>query len=85
MNKDEIKALIKNINSKGLYTAIIILLSPVSDQIEERHIYADSNMECIHWCETTMEALKAYDIPCISYINGKIDKTFRQEKIDFDF
>lgn len=85
MNKEEIKTLIENINSKGLYTALIVFLSPVSDKIEERHIYADANMECIHWCETTMEGLKAYNIPCVSYLNGEINKTYKQEKIDFDF
>ena len=47
----EIQAHKKSVESKKLFTSIIYFLSPITGEVEERHIYADDNAECVAWLE----------------------------------
>lgn len=54
----------------GLYSAIIFWKSPLSNRIEERHIYADIDYECRLWLERMTEFYRKSGIAYAAYING---------------
>lgn len=67
-----------SVESKRLFSSIIYFLSPVTGEVEERHIYADDNAECVAWLEEqhkfyTDKKIKHYAYNCgamvYSYLN----------------
>ena len=46
---DDVRKHKESVESKGLFTAIIYFLSPITGEVEERHMYADDNAECLQW------------------------------------
>ena len=57
----------------GLYSAIVFWRSPLSDMIEERHIYADIEYECRFWLERMTEFYHNSGIPFAAYLNGGLN------------
>lgn len=70
MSREDAKKLLEAVTSKGLFTAIVFYKSPITEQPEERHIYADDNSECINWANYRLESCKNYNLPCEIYVNG---------------
>ncbi len=67
---EEIQAHKKSVESKGLFTSIIYFLSPITGEVEERHIYADDNAECVAWLEENHKFYTDKKIKHYGYHNG---------------
>lgn len=68
----EVKEHKEQITSKGLFTSIIYFLSPITGEVEERHIYADDNAECAAWLEEQHKFYTDKKIKHYAYNNGYI-------------
>ena len=73
MTKDEIKSTLDTITSKGLLTGLIFYVSPLTGEIEERHIYADSQLEVEFWAGRMMDTYA--DAPYMIYVNRHLYQT----------
>ena len=60
----------KSVESKVLFSSIIYFLSPITGEVEERHIYADDNAECIAWLEENSKLYKEKKIKHYGYNDG---------------
>lgn len=69
----EIKEHKEQITSKGLQTAIIYFFSPILNEVEERHIYADSITELRAWLNETCMFYNMHNICYLSYLNGVLE------------
>lgn len=67
---EEIKKHKQSIESKSLFTAIIYFLSPITGEVEERHMYADDNAECVSWLQETCNFYRSKNIKHYGYNNG---------------
>ena len=67
---EEIQAHKKSVESKGLFTSIIYFLSPITGEVEERHIYSDDNAECVAWLEENHKFYTDKKIKHYGYNNG---------------
>ena len=83
MTRAEAKQVLENVTHQGLFNAILFYQSPMTEEIEERHMYADSNAECIMWADTCVKSYQKLDIPCLVYLNGCIYKDHRRTEVDF--
>lgn len=66
----EIQIRKESIESKSLFTSIIYFLSPITGELEERHIYADDNAECIAWLEENSKFYTEKKIKHYGYNNS---------------
>ena len=67
---EEIKKHKASIESKSLFSSVLYFLSPITGEVEERHMYADDNAECIAWLEETCLFYKNKNIKHYGYNNG---------------
>ena len=67
---EEVRTHKEAVESKGLFTSIIYFLSPITGEVEERHIYADDNAECVAWLEENHKFYKEKNIKHYGYNNG---------------
>ena len=67
---EEIRFHKKSVESKRLFTSIIYFLSPITGEVEERHIYADDNAECVAWLEENHKFYTEKGIKHYGYNNG---------------
>lgn len=65
-----------SVESKGLFTSIIYFLSPITGEVEERHIYADDNTECVGWLEENHKFYTEMNIKHYGYNNGALTHGF---------
>ena len=73
MNRKELIAKLEEINSKGLQSAVLVFYSPLSETVEERHIYADSFNEVSEWADSLNNKYMNSSIPAfIIYINNEL-------------
>lgn len=73
MNRKELIAKLEDINSKGLQSAVLVFYSPLSETIEERHIYADNFNEVFEWADSLNNKYINSSIPAfIIYINNEL-------------
>ena len=73
MNRKELIAKLEEINSKGLQSAVLVFYSPLSETIEERHIYADNFNEVFEWADSLNNKYMNSSIPAfIIYINNEL-------------
>ena len=73
MNRKELIAKLEEINSKGLQSAVLVFYSPLSETVEERHIYADSFNEVFEWADSLNNKYMNSSIPAfIIYINNEL-------------
>jgi hypothetical protein len=73
MNRKELIAKLEEINSKGLQSAVLIFYSPLSETVEERHIYADNFNEVFEWADSLNNKYMNSSIPAfIIYINNEL-------------
>ena len=75
---EEVRTHKNNVESKGLFTSKIYFLSPITNEIEERHIYADDNAECVTWltehCSFYRERkIKFYGYNCGVMVSGYLN------------
>jgi len=75
---------LENVSHKGLYSVLIFYKSPITNEIEERHMYADANAECIQIAEKWLAEYCNLDIPCIIYLNGGIYLMHKHDMIEFE-
>lgn len=54
------------------HSAIIFFRDPITDTVEERHMWASSIMELEIWLNYTLPNYKAHDISYVAYIDGGI-------------
>ena len=69
----EIREHKENITSKGLQTAIIYFMSPILNEVEERHIYADDINELRAWLNENLFEMKKRDIEYMAYLNSFLE------------
>ena len=81
MSREDAKKLLEAVTSKGLFTAVAFYKSPITEQVEERHIYADDNSECINWANYRLESCKNYNVPCVIYLNNEMYESYRVSDI----
>ena len=62
------------VTSKGLHTAIIYFRSPVTEEIEERHIYADEYTEVVEWLNNITTKYREANFTFITYLNNHIEE-----------
>lgn len=73
MNRKELIAKLEEINSKGLQSAVLVFYSPLSETVEERHIYADNFNEVFEWADSLNNKYMNSSIPAfIIYINNEL-------------
>ena len=73
MNRKELIAKLEEINNKGLQSAVLVFYSPLSETIEERHIYADNFNEVFEWADSLNNKYMNSSIPAfIIYINNEL-------------
>lgn len=73
MTRKQIVELMDNIFSKGLNAALVVYRSPITDTLEERHIYADDYREVLMWAEEKNELyLNDYKLDFAIWINNSI-------------
>lgn len=73
MNRKELIAKLEDINSKGLQSAVLVFYSPLSETVEERHIYADNFNEVFEWADSLNNKYMNSSIPAfIIYINNEL-------------
>lgn len=73
MTRAEAIKKLEEVSSKGLHSCIIIYYSPLSEIVEERHIYADSLCEILNWAEGLSETYDNSSIPAyIIYIDNEM-------------
>ena len=76
MTKNECLNKLEEVSSQGLLSAIIFFRSPLSDMVEERHIWANSNSELIEWLSRILdkyneiEKTSEFKIPYAAYLNN---------------
>ena len=69
----EIREHKEKITSKGLQTAIIYFMSPILNEVEERHIYADDINELRAWLNENLFEMKRRDIEYMTYLNSFLE------------
>ena len=67
---EEVRKHRESIESKGLFSSIIYFYSPIINGIEERHIYADSNFECVQWLNEQCKFYREQEIKYHGYNCG---------------
>lgn len=73
MTRKELIAKLEEINNKGLQSAVLVFYSPLSETVEERHIYADSFNELLEWADNLNNKYMNSNIPAfIIYINNEL-------------
>lgn len=73
MNRKELIAKLEEINNKGLHSAVLVFYSPLSETVEERHIYADNFNEVFEWADNLNNKYMNSSIPAfIIYINNEL-------------
>ena len=73
MNRKELITKLEEINSKGLQSAVLVFYSPLSETVEERHIYADNFNEVFEWADSLNNKYMNSSIPAfIIYINNEL-------------
>jgi len=77
MTREQAEVILSNVSSKGLFSAIVFYYSPITEAVEERHIYADDNCECIIWADARLQKFKEYNMPCIVYVNNSVHQSYR--------
>lgn len=66
----EIREHKEKITCKGLQTAIIYFISPILNEVEERHIYADDINELRTWLNENVFEMKKHNIEYMAYLNS---------------
>jgi len=73
MNRKELIAKLEEINNNGLQSAVLVFYSPLSETVEERHIYADNFNEVFEWADSLNNKYMNSNIPAfIIYINNEL-------------
>ena len=59
--------------SIGAHTAIVFFYSPVSECIEERHMWASDGNECIAWLRQCKDTYSSLYFNYVTYLDGELD------------
>ena len=70
---EEIRKHKEEITSKGLQTAIIYFMSPILNEVEEKHIYADDINELRIWLDENVFEMKNRNIEYMAYLNSFLE------------
>ena len=75
-NIEDLKSMLESFNvrgySIGAHTATIFFYSPVTECIEERHMWSMDLMECILWLETVEAKYSKLGFSCRAYLDMDI-------------
>ena len=84
MTRKEIVIKMEEVFSKGLQAAMIVFRSPLTNSLEERHIYADSCMEVMVWATAEEKYYREKDIPFGIWVNNHIEVNYKFEITEED-
>ena len=74
--QDAIDIINKVAKHEDLCSAICFWWSPLSNTVEEVHIYADAYSEVLFWAEAKRDLYKGMGLPFIIYVNGEAKFTY---------
>lgn len=84
MTREVAQELLNNITSKGLYTVVVFFRSPITDKVEERHMYADANAEVWAVADTWKATYDKLGFNYIIYVNNSIEYSNNFHGFEFD-
>lgn len=61
--------------SIGAHTAVVFFYSPVSECIEERHMWASDGNECVAWLRQCKDTYSDLHFDYVTYLDDDIDAT----------
>ena len=70
MTREQALKLLENLRGSKYKNACIFYFSPVSNGVEERHIYADSYAEVSQWADERTREYNGLNFDFGTYING---------------
>lgn len=70
MDREDCKALLDKLTKDKHMSFVIFFRSPLTDEVEERHIFADQQWEGQTWLNSISEFYFNSKIPFAAYING---------------
>lgn len=70
MTRLECKSILDKAISKGMHSCIIFFYSPIHEQIEERHIYADKYFEVDKLASEWNKEYRNLDLTFTIYVDG---------------
>lgn len=70
MTRKEILSLQSRVFSKGLDAAMIVFRSPLTDKLEERHIYSDVYFEANVWAKNMEDQYRRLGVDFAVWVNN---------------
>lgn len=71
MNREDCKALLDKLSKDKHMSFVIFFRSPLTDEVEERHVFADVEWEGKVWLNLVTEYYFNAKIPFATYVNGQ--------------
>lgn len=70
---EEMQIHLDTLKKKDLQFAVIYFISPITNKVEERHIYADDIVELYAWSRDLAEFYTSLTVDFIGYINDTLE------------
>ena len=70
MTREECLQKLEEVTSMSLLSAIIFYKSPITGNVEERHIWANANAELIQWLSQAIQNYTRLKAPFAAYLNN---------------
>ena len=71
MNREDCKALLDKLSKDKHMSFVIFFRSPLTDEVEERHVFADVEWEGRIWVDIVTKIYKENNIPYAVYMKGE--------------
>ena len=71
MNREDCKALLGKLNKDKYFSFVVFFRSPLTDEVEERHIFSDVEWEGRIWVDVVTKIYKENNIPYAVYVRGE--------------
>lgn len=84
MKRTEALQILENVTSKGLYSVIVFYKSPITNTVEERHIYADASSEVWMIADTWKEKYTKLGFDFMIYVNNSLEYSNNIYTFEFD-
>lgn len=84
MTKIKANEILENVTSKGLFSVIVFYRSPITNTVEERHIYADANSEVWAIADLWKKNYKDLGFDFLIYVNKSIEYSNDYYAFEFD-
>ncbi len=70
---EEMQIHLDSLKKKNLQFAVIYFISPITNKVEERHIYADDIVELYTWSRDLAEFYTSLTVDFIVYVNDTLE------------